>query len=102
MVHLDHAVNCPATRKNLNTFNEMAIKQRLERNIKIADGIFSLKNINVSRKNVAPSIEMINVSAFTCNNSEKNYRPKNIWMLLTNFTEFLKKNIHTKQFKVMK
>ena len=86
MVHLDHTANCPATMKNINTFNKMAIKQRLERNIKIADGLFSLKNINVSRKNVAPSIEMINVSAFTCNNSEKNYRPKNIWMLLTNFT----------------
>jgi hypothetical protein len=101
MVHLDHTANCPATMKNINTFNKMAIKQRLERNIKIADGLFSLKNINVSRKNVAPSIEMINVSAFMCNISEKNYRPKNIWMISTNFSNFLKKYIHTKQFKVI-
>ena len=102
MVHLDHMTNCPAIMKNINTFNEMAIKQRLERNIRIADGFFSLKNINVSRKTVAPSIEMINVSAFTCNNSEKNYRPKSMWMLSTNFSEFLKKNIYTNKFKVMK
>lgn len=102
MVHLDHTVNFSTTMKNINTFNEIAIKQRLERNIRIADGFFSLKNINVSRKTVAPSIEMINVSAFTCNNSEKNYRPKSMWMLSTNFSEFLKKNIYTNKFKVMK
>ena len=102
MVHLDYTANCPAILKNMNTFNEMAVKERLVRNIRIADGLFSLKNINVSRKNVAPSVEMINVSAFTCNNSEKNYRPKNIWMLSTNFSEFLKKYVLTNQFKVMK
>jgi len=100
MVHLDHTSNWPAVIKTINTFNEMALKQRKQRNIRIADGIFSLKNINVSRKNVAPSVDMINVSAFTCNNSEKNYHPKQMWMLSINFSEFLKKYIYTNQFKV--
>ena len=102
MVHLDHTVNFSTTMKNINTFNEIAIKQRLERNIRIADGFFSLKNIYGWRKTVAPSIAMIDVYAFTCNNSEKNYRPKSTWMLSTDFSEFLKKNIYTNKFKVMK
>lgn len=90
MVHLDHVGNCPAVRKQVNIFNEKAFKHRVDGNLRIVDGHFSLKNIKVSRKNRGPSVEMINVSAFTCNNSEKNYNNKNIWILMPNFNEFLK------------
>jgi len=101
MVHLDNTANCPASMKTLNTFNEMATKERLQRNIRIADGFVSLKNINASKISLEPSVEIINVSAFTCNNSEKNYDPKKRWLLSSNFSEFLKKYIYTKQFKVV-
>ncbi len=77
-----------------NAFNEMVV-EKARRGTIIQDGIFSIKNIKTSRVNMAPSVYMINISTFTCNNSEKNYRPHKKWVIdRMNFSIFLKNNHH--------
>jgi len=100
VVHLDYSNAIPATKKNINLFNKNLYNQRKKSKQIIDDGFHTLRAIKIDKVEYAPSIQMLHIKGFQCNISEKAYKSQPLWILSTNFSDFLKKYIMKGGFKI--